>query len=171
MNSTGSTTNASGVNWEGSIAELLRELSATQSELLALLAEKRQYLVAADSDGLAAITEREERLVVRLEACQQKRSELLAQAETAGRPAASVKKLALSLPRAERASIESEIQQAAAQARLLQRHSLTNWVIVQRSLIHLAQMLEIIATRGRMQPTYGVGAPAAPSGAFVDQAA
>ena len=171
MNATVSSMSSTGVNWESAIAELLRELSATQTELLSLLAEKREYLVNADGEGLAAITEREERLVVRLEACQHKRCELLARAQAAGRPAASVKKLASSLPRAERASIESEIQQAAAQSRLLQHHSLTNWVIVQRSLIHLAQMLEIIATRGRMQPTYGMGALAAPSGAFVDQAA
>ena len=39
--------------------------------------------------------------------------------------------------------------------RLLQHHSLTNWVLVQRTLIHLSQVLEIIATGGRLKPTYG----------------
>ena len=39
--------------------------------------------------------------------------------------------------------------------RILQHHSLANWVLAQRSLLHVSQLLEIIATGGRMQPTYG----------------
>jgi hypothetical protein len=39
--------------------------------------------------------------------------------------------------------------------RVLQHHSLANWVLAQRRLLHVAQSLEIIATGGRMRPTYG----------------
>jgi hypothetical protein len=41
--------------------------------------------------------------------------------------------------------------------RLLQNQSITNWVLAQRSLLHVSQLLEIIATGGRLQPTYGEG--------------
>jgi hypothetical protein len=53
----------------------------------------------------------------------------------------------------------------------VQHHSLTNWVLVQRTLIHLSQMLEIIATGGRMKPTYGEGGRTDAGGSLVDQAA
>ena len=55
--------------------------------------------------------------------------------------------------------------------RVLRHHSLTNWVLVQRTLIHLSQMLEIIATGGEMQPTYGKEESVHARGALVDRAA
>jgi hypothetical protein len=55
--------------------------------------------------------------------------------------------------------------------RLLQHHSLTNWVLAQRSLLHITQLLEIVATGGRLQPTYGKGASSHARGALVDQEA
>jgi hypothetical protein len=55
--------------------------------------------------------------------------------------------------------------------RLLQHHSLANWVLAQRSLLHVAQMLEIIATGGRLQPTYGNGESSMSGGALVDHQA
>ena len=54
--------------------------------------------------------------------------------------------------------------------RLLQHQSLTNWVLAQKALLHVAQMLEIIATGGRLKPTYGKDAwPRTPRGRLVDQ--
>jgi hypothetical protein len=54
---------------------------------------------------------------------------------------------------------------------LLQHESLTNWVLVQRSLLHLSQLIEIVATGGRTQPTYGNGSRRLSCGALVDRAA
>jgi len=54
---------------------------------------------------------------------------------------------------------------------LLQHHSLVNWVVIQRTLLHLSQMLEIIATGGRLQPTYGKGESSTASGTLMDWAA
>ena len=48
--------------------------------------------------------------------------------------------------------------------------SLAQWVAVQRTVLHLSQMLEIIATGGRSQPTYGMGVGSQRSGALMDQA-
>jgi hypothetical protein len=156
------------LSWEAEFADLLGELSATQADLLAMLAEKRFALKQADSDALSAIADREELLVARLQQCQDRRLRLLAQAAGEGRAASNLRTLARSLSPAQHRQLMPQIDEAARRARTLQHESLTNWVIAQRTLIHLSQLLEIIATGGRLQPTYG-GVAAASSGALLNQ--
>jgi hypothetical protein len=55
--------------------------------------------------------------------------------------------------------------------RLLQHQSLTNWVVAQRTVLHLSQMIEIIATGGKLKPTYGKSDAALARGALVDREA
>lgn len=157
--------------WEPRISGLLSTLSAVQGDLLALLGEKREALAAGEFQLMSSFTSREAELVARLEACHAQRQELLDAAAREGLPATSVASLAESLPSEERGSLSASVEQARRQSRLLQHHSLTNWVVVQRTLIHLSQMIEIIATGGRMKTTYGRGVQAASSGALVDQRA
>ena len=157
-------------NWDTELAALLEELSAVQDDLLAFLVEKRQLLSTGDLAGLAGTRQREQELGNRLERCQSRRGELLAQAATLGLPADSLRSLSTSLARDERKHLDASIRQAAARSRLLQHHSLTNWVLTQRTLLHLSQLLEIIGTGGRPSPTYGKSEPHA-SGALVDRAA
>ena len=52
-------------SWEAEFADLLGELSSTQSELLDLLAQKRTALRQADSEALSAIANHEELLIAR----------------------------------------------------------------------------------------------------------
>jgi hypothetical protein len=159
-------------DWFGQVAGLLNALSATQDELLGLLAEKRQLLIAADQARLEAVAVREDELIARLRACQERRAELLARAEHVGRPSTSLRVLTASMPDSpQRQRLGRRFDESEHRARLLAHHSLTHWLLVQRTLIHLAQLLEIIATGGRLQPTYGKGAPASASGSLVDQAA
>jgi hypothetical protein len=42
--------------------------------------------------------------------------------------------------------------------------------LVQKALIHLSQLLEIIATGGAFQPTYHKGGPVPAGGALMDRA-
>ena len=158
-------------DWEPRISSLLSTLSTVQSDLLALLSEKRVALSAGDFHSMPSFTTREAQLVARLEACHAQRQELLDAAGREGLPATSVASLAEALPTEGRATLSANVEQARRQSRLLQHHSLTNWVVVQRTLIHLSQMIEIIATGGRMKTTYGRGVQAASSGALVDQKA
>jgi flagellar biosynthesis/type III secretory pathway chaperone len=158
------------ISWESELAHLLNELLALQDELLAILSRKRQLLTAADAAGLAAIAPEEETLIDRLQRWVRRREELLARAAQEGLPKASLRALTGALPSPERDGLDERVQSAAARARLLRHHALTNWVVVQRTLIHLSQMLEIIATGGRLQPTYGGGAPDQAGGALVDRA-
>ena len=81
-----------------------------------------------------------------------------------GLPSNSLQVLRGALPPTERERLAESFRTAHARARLLQHHSLANWVLVQRTLIYLSQMLEIIATGGRLRPTYGGGEPSHTAG-------
>ncbi len=156
-------------DWEHELAELLSMLSESQGDLLQLLEEKRKLLVDSDTAGLVAIAAREQKLIERLQQCHQRRADLLARAGDEGLPDDSIQSLASAVPSAKEGGLEEEIKQAKLRSRLVQHHSLTNWVITQRTLIHLSQMLEIIATGGRGQPTYGKEDTS--SGSLIDRAA
>jgi hypothetical protein len=117
------------------------------------------------------MSEREQALLERLQACQDRRQQLLSRAGQEGLPDDSIKALCNRLPAESRGRMQASIREAADRSRLLQHQSLTNWVLVQRSLLHLSQMIEIIATGGRSRPTYGKGSDRAQSGALVDRAA
>jgi len=157
--------------WESEIATFLNDLTSVQEELLAFLAEKRQSLMAMDRVRLDELHVVERQLVGRLQACQRRRQELLAEAARESRPAGSLRSLAKSLPAQESAGLESQLSAAAERSRILQHQSLANWVFVQRTLLYLTRMLEIIATGGRIEPTYGRREALGPGGALVDQAA
>jgi hypothetical protein len=156
---------------ESELANLLNDLLAVQEELLATLVSKRELLMARDTEGLAAIGLREEKLMGDLTECLKRREALPGEARQQGLPSGSIRSLAEAIPRGERGELHDRVRRASSQARLLRHHSLTNWVFVQRTLIHLSQMLEIIATGGQLQPTYGEGQSSGASGAMVDHAA
>ena len=156
-------------SWEAELATLLTDLLAVQDELLKVLTRKRELLLAPDPEGLTTIAEQEEELIQRLQGCVKRRRELLSQAKQEGLPSGSIEALTQALPRNQRSQLDDQVQLARSRARLLQHQSLTNWVVVQRTLIHLSQMLEIIATGGRLQPTYGEGEPVQACGGLVDQ--
>lgn len=157
--------------WEREISELLNELSATQADLLALLEEKRRLLVSRDAAALAEIAPREAAIVARLQACQERRKALLECAGEQQLPSDSIRSLTKTLPEPARKHMAGQVDQTARRFRLLNHHSLANWVLIQRSLLHLSQLLEIIATGGRKSPTYGRVDAVHKGGSLVDQAA
>jgi flagellar biosynthesis/type III secretory pathway chaperone len=164
------TTAAREINWETELASLLERLSAAQRQLLSLLATKRQLIIGRDHRALAELAPREQELAAELQACQQRRLELLDQADRAGLPYGSLQQLSAALPARTSTRLERPMAEAQQRARLIRHECLTQWVVVQRTVLHLSQMLEIIATGGRPQPTYGKGRAPERSGALMDQA-
>ena len=158
------------IPWESEVAALLNGLLAVQGEMLTTLTKKQQMLKESDMDGLAAINEEEEQLVGKLQGYLAQREDLLQKAEEEGRPSSSLLALTDSLPKSQQKRLKPNVRMASSQSRILRHHSLTNWMVIQKTLIHLSQMLEIIATGGRLQPTYGEGEPVNASGALVDRA-
>jgi len=167
-------TDATPHDWETELAELLVDLSSVQDDMLALLRKKREQMLAPDAAVLQQSDEEQRQVSARLEACYERRQQMLAAAQSQGLPAASIRQLTASLKdvdQEKRAQYGDQIKHVSARMRLLQHHSLTNWVLAQRSLLHLTQMLEIIATGGRLKPTYGDNSSQAATGALVDRAA
>lgn len=158
-------------DWEADISALLDELSSVQDELFQVLAAKRERLMTADCAGIDELQEREQSVCQRLEQCHQRRAELLAEAERRGLPSDSVSKLASSVAKSSSGKLGKQAKDAAANMRLLQHQSLTNWVLAQRAVLHVSQLLEIIATGGRLQPTYGEGDTLHNRGSLVDHEA
>jgi flagellar biosynthesis/type III secretory pathway chaperone len=157
--------------WESEIGGLLGELAEVQTALLGTLNDKRQLLADGNVQALSALAPREQELADRLQACHERRQQLLARANADGLPADSIQSLSERLPTDSRNRVNAIIREAAGRTQLLQHQSLANWVLVQRSLLHLSQLIEIIATGGRTKPTYGKGSDGAASGALVDRAA
>ncbi|CAL1124836.1 unnamed protein product [Cladocopium goreaui] len=155
--------------WDEEVAGLLTDLSSTQSRLLEVLAEKRELLLSANHEGLATIADREREIIGELEACSDRRKALLGQAEEQGLPSDSLRSLAAVIPAKDQKQLVGQFHQAATQTRILQHQSLANWVLVQRSIVHLSQLLEIIATGGRSKPTYGKGETSGSNGSLIDQ--
>jgi vacuolar-type H+-ATPase subunit H len=158
------------ISWESQLAGLLERLSAAQRELLSLLATKRDLLVRRDHEGLAALASREGQLSDELRQCHSERERLLAAADAEGLPHDSLADLTAALSGRSAGALGESVDEARQRARLIRHECLTQWVAVQRTVLHLAQMLEIIATGGRSQPTYGNSRSVARGGALIDQA-
>jgi flagellar biosynthesis/type III secretory pathway chaperone len=159
------------LDWEQAIGDLLTELSGAQDELLSVLNDKRQLLGRSDMNGLDAIADRERQVLARLQHCHDQRARLLQRSADEGEPAQSLRDRAQHLPAAQAGPLRERLDSAAAQSRLLKHQCLTNWVLAQQSLVHLSQLIELIATGGRRQPTYSNGATSCATGTLVDQEA
>jgi flagellar biosynthesis/type III secretory pathway chaperone len=156
---------------EADLAGLLNDLSSVQEELLEVLVQKRDRMAASDLEGMAELGPREEQLCQRLQVCHQRRRELLESSARSGANIDSLEKLASLTTSGNQEKLRKQVKDAAARMRLLKHHSLTNWVLAQRTLLHLSQLLEILATGGQLQPTYGKGESVTPRGALVDREA
>ena len=157
--------------WERELVGLLEDLTKVQDELLDVLARKRQCMAAGDQQKMTELQPVEEHLCQRLQACHDRRANLLKQARQNGLPSGSLGDLASVLECGEREKIEKEAKAASARMGLLQHNCLANWVLAQKALLHASQMLEIIANGGRLEPTYGNRASPAAGGVLVDQEA
>lgn len=154
---------------ERELASLLQDLSQVQDELLDVLSRKRQMMADGDQRGMSELQSTEQQLCDQLEHCHARRAELLRTAAEQGLESESLGGLASMLKSPERGGLRKEVKRVSARMRLLQHHSLANWVLAQKALLHLSQMLEIIATGGRLQPTYGKRGGLDARGSLVDQ--
>jgi hypothetical protein len=156
-------------HWDEDLAELLEDLSQVQDELLGVLTRKRQCMAAGDVRGMAALQPHEQELGRRLQGCHDRRATLLAAAGEHGLPGDSLGALANAIDQRASGDLTREVRHSSARMRLLQHESLANWVLAQKALLHVAQLLEIIATGSRLKPTYGKEAGHRACGSLVDQ--
>jgi len=157
--------------WESELAGFLNHLSAVQEKTLDVLVRKGKLLASADLAGLTALGSEEEAISAGLQECLHRREELLQRASREGLPASDIRSLTNTLAGRAPSRLKDEVRRASHRSRLLQHHSLVNWVVVQKTLLHLSQLLEIIATGGKLQPTYHKDGPSPAGGSLIDRAA
>jgi O-succinylbenzoate synthase len=157
------------VDWEADLTSLLDELSNVQTELLDVLAAKRESMASNDMEQMVELHPRAEALCDRLRSCHLRREQLLHAAKEQGLPAENLGSIASTLTTAQRGKVAKQMTTSSARMRLLQHQSLANWVLAQRTILHLSQLLEIIATGGQLQPTYSRDEPSDSRGALVDK--
>lgn len=157
--------------WETDLGGLLADLTQVQDELLDVLSRKRECMATGDQRRMAELQPVEEQLCHRLQNCHDRRSRLLNRARHQGLPAGSLGGLASVLGPGKQEEIRKKASDASARMGLLQHNCLANWVLAQKALLHASQMLEIIASGGRLEPTYGNRADPAAGGTLVDQEA
>jgi len=153
---------------EQQTAEFLRHISDVQSELLQVLNQKRDLMIANDLEGMQQAQECEQVLLARLQDLQDSRQELLSTAGERGLPADSVKSLVKALESPEDRNMTRQAAQAGNAMRHIQNETLTNFVLAQQTVIHLSQLLQIIATGGKIKPTYEADNASNQGGTLVD---
>jgi DNA-binding helix-hairpin-helix protein with protein kinase domain len=155
--------------WETETASYLQELSDVQQQLLRVLHQKRRQMVANDVEAMEATQIEEQTLVERLEGLSEARSNLLQQARLNGLPNDSVQSLAMTVDSTGHGSLGKQAKRAKETLRHIQNETLTNFVLAQQTVLHLSQLLQIIATGGKLKPTYEDENASAQGGTLVDQ--
>ncbi len=155
-------------HWETALTTLLDDLLQTQQEMLQILEQKRVAMVSRNLTSIRELQPREEELCLKLTACQNRRNDLLALAKTSNLPDGNLEQLSRSVPLQQEVAVRERLSNASHRAMLLKHQSLTNWIIAQRNLLHISQLLENITTGGQTTPTYGKNARAA-GGFILDQ--
>lgn len=146
--------------WSHAAQELVTDLLAVQNELLSALRDHRQPPAV------------EPALVERLQQCHRRRAELLDEARRAGWPSQTLRGAAVALTDADaRRALDSLLTEAEAAGRRTRLAGFTQWMLAQRSLAHVGQLLEILATGTPQPPTYGNGAVPTHRGGLLDEAA
>jgi len=168
-------------SWDERITAFLGELSSIQEECLKILKRKQLAVARWDLEALSAVQDSENAVLRKLEDCQRRRAELLKEAANMGHSAQTIRELIRQLPASEissdrRRHLEMEVERGSWHWQLLQHQALANWLLLQRTLLHLSQMLEIIATGGQTVPTYSIrtnseeSASSKTGGILIDQA-
>ena len=144
--------------------------AAAQRELLSLLATKRDLSVQRDHQGLAMLAQRERSSARSCAPATPSASDCWRRPTPRDCRTSRSRTSRRRCPHVGPSRWAIRSSAAREQARLIRHECLTQWVAVQRTVLHLAQMLEIIATGGRAQPTYGKGRSVERGGALIDQA-
>jgi len=153
---------------EQQTAEFLRQVSDVQAELLQVLNQKRELMIANDLEGMQQAQDSEQVLLARLQDLQDSRQELLMNAGERGLPNNSVKSLARALEDPNDRSMTRQASEAGNAMRHIQNETLTNFVLAQQTVLHLSQLLQIIATGGKIKPTYEADNASNQGGTLVD---
>ncbi|MDR0391349.1 MAG: flagellar protein FlgN [Planctomycetaceae bacterium] len=136
-----------------SIFDFLSQLTEVQELAISVLGEKQVFLVDSGNLELEEVSVREGELVTRLREIQDKRQAILRRAEKSGTKAESITVLCqLLFPT--NLNLRKQINDAKQRSRQIHFLALSNLTMMQRSISHLGQIMELIETRGLGKTTY-----------------
>ena len=140
--------------WQKQLTDFLESLLQSQKDVVALLERKRELFQKNDPAAIGEMAQEEQAAADRLKQCLAEREKLLQYASAEGLPAQTIESLARAIVPYTNEVFFELLASVQRQTQLLRQHNITNWVLTQRGMLHSSQMLEIIATRGRLQSTY-----------------
>ena len=140
--------------WEKDLTRFVQELDTTQKEVLNVLERNRQLLSNIDAKGVEKFTLEEQQVAEKLQNCLEKREKLLQYAKAEQLPSENIESLAKHVISDKTSEFYKLFEQVKHQTRHIHLYGVTNWIVTQKSINHVSQMLEIIATGGRGKPTY-----------------
>ncbi len=151
------------------VGQFLSHLENVQSNLGQLLSAKRAAMTARDVDQLAQFTQREEELNQRLQQILEVRQRILSAAKRHKLPHESLLHLAGGMRGNEGERLRKRIVAARETAAGLRHESWIHWIIASRSFHHYSELIELIANRGELSPTYSKEPNSdSPGGAVLD---
>lgn len=150
------------------------ELIGTQDRAIDVLKRKQEMLVRPEKEKLESIDREEVAVLAELEQILSSRDAILKNAVEQGSKAETIQLLCEQLFPG-RSEWRKLLENAEHRSRRLRFLATTNWTMTQRSIIHLAQMLEMIETKGQGKTTYkpqkGSDTSQSSGGGFVDRIA
>lgn len=140
---------------ETKIIEFFSDLSDAQEATFEILQRKTQHLAHADIHEISELLGEEQKAVDQLRECLNRREKILELAKNENLPHDSLESLVRHLSKEHGdTSLMQRCLNCKNRTRIMQLQSLTNRVLVQRSISHFSQILEMIAAKGRINTTY-----------------
>lgn len=140
--------------WRKQLADFLEATLRAQKETVALLEHKRELFAKNDMAAIGELAKKEQAASERLQQCLVERERLLQYAVAEGLPAKSVETLAKAVVPYTDDEFFALLRSVRFETQKMRQNNIANWYVAQRGMLHTSQMLEIIATRGRMRSTY-----------------
>jgi len=140
--------------WRKQIADFLNETLQAQKDCEALLERKQKLFSTNDLAAIGDLAKEEQAAADRLKQCLVEREKLLQYAAAEGFSIRSIEELARIVVPNTDDEFFALLRSVQYESQLLRRRNMANWIVTQRGMLHASQMLEIIATRGRMNTTY-----------------
>lgn len=138
---------------EQKILQYLDQLAEVQERTQAVLSRKQESLVQLDKDKIGETTAEEKEVLTLLQNALLQRDTILNEAKTLGITADSLVELCEKyMPQSP--ELVARLEEAQHRIRNIRFQSLANWTMNQKSLVHLSQILELIANRGEKKATY-----------------
>lgn len=167
--------NYKGFPMKNTILHFLQDLATTQAQVIVVLQEKQSLLVCPDKKKLEEITPKENEVLNLLHQIQLQREQILQEAANQGAPSVSIQEVCHALFPTD-LQVQRLLETTTQGSQQIRYLALANLTMTQRSIIHLAQVLEIIETRGQGKVTYHTGVhtqenKTSTGGGFVDRVA